>query len=82
MNFKIFGKQVKVGQSFTKYAELNLIDAVTKFFPNAVSSIVSVSKKNKIFYIIIVLHISKKMEFIVNRKIKSEFGSVEYSFKL
>lgn len=25
---------------------------------------------------------SKKMEFIVNRKIKSEFGSVEYSFKL
>ncbi|MFL2662769.1 MAG: HPF/RaiA family ribosome-associated protein, partial [Alphaproteobacteria bacterium] len=63
MNFKIFGKQVKVGQSFTKYAELNLIDAVTKFFPNAVSSIVSVSKKNKIFYIIIVLHITKKMEF-------------------
>ena len=51
MNFKIFGKQVKVGQSFTKYAELNLFDAVTKFFPNAVSSIVSVSKKNKIFYI-------------------------------
>lgn len=63
MNFKIFGKQVKVGQSFTKYAELNLIDAVTKFFPNAVSSIVSVSKKNKIFYIIIVLHVTKKMEF-------------------
>ena len=63
MNFKIFGKQVKVGQSFTKYAELNLIDAVTKFFPNAVSSIVSVSKKNKIFYIIIILHITKKMEF-------------------
>ena len=63
MNFKIFGKQVKVGQSFTKYAELNLFDAVTKFFPNAVSSIVSVSKKNKIFYIIIVLHITKKMEF-------------------
>ena len=49
MNFKIFGKQVKVGQSFTKYAKLNLFDAVTKFFPNAVSSIVSVSKKNKIF---------------------------------
>ena len=45
MNFKIFGKQVKVGQSFTKYAELNLFDAVNKFFPNAVSSIVSVSKK-------------------------------------
>ena len=63
MNFKIFGKQVKVGQSFTKYAELNLFDAVNKFFPNAVSSIVSVSKKNKIFYIIIVLHITKKMEF-------------------
>ena len=63
MNFKIFGKQVKVGESFTKYAELNLFDAVTKFFPNAVSSIVSVSKKNKIFYIIIVLHITKKMEF-------------------
>mgnify|MGYP001160798460 FL=1 len=63
MNFKIFGKQVKVGQSFTKYAELNLFNAVTKFFPNAVSSIVSVSKKNKIFYIIIVLHITKKMEF-------------------
>ena len=49
MNFKIFGKQVKVGQSFTKYAELNLFDAVTKFFPNAVSSIVSVSKKIRFF---------------------------------
>ena len=49
MHFKIFGKQVKVGQSFTKYAELNLFDAVTKFFPNAVSSIVSVSKKKQDF---------------------------------
>jgi ribosome-associated translation inhibitor RaiA len=36
---------------------------VYKYFPNAVSSIVSLSKKNKIFNIIIVLHITKKMEF-------------------
>ena len=70
MNFKIFGKQVKVGQSFTKYAELNLFDAVTKFFPNAVSSIVSVSKKNKIFYIIIVLHITKKWNLQLNLMVK------------
>jgi len=26
--------------------------------------------------------LSKKMEFIVNRKIQSKFGSVEYGFKL
>ena len=63
MHFKIFGKQVKVGETFSKYAEINLLEAVNKYFPNAVSSIVSLSKKNKIFYIIIVLHITKKMEF-------------------
>jgi len=63
MNFKIFGKQVKVGETFSKYSRSNLIQVVNKYFPNAVSSIVSLSKKNKIFYIIIVLHITKKMEF-------------------
>ena len=63
MHFKIFGKQVKVGETFSKYAEINLLEAVNKYFPNAISSIVSLSKKNKIFYIIIVLHITKKMEF-------------------
>ena len=63
MNFKIFGKQVKVGDTFSKYAELNLLDAVKKYFPNPISSIISVSKKNKLFHVIIVLHINKKMEF-------------------
>ena len=63
MNFKIFGKQVKVGETFSKYSQSILIQVVNKYFPNAVSSIVSLSKKNKIFYIIIVLHITKKMEF-------------------
>ena len=63
MNFKIFGKQVKVGETFSKYSQSILINVVNKYFPNAVSSIVSLSKKNKIFYIIIVLHITKKMEF-------------------
>ena len=63
MNFKIFGKQVKVGETFSKYSQSILIKVVNKYFPNAVSSIVSLSKKNKIFYIIIVLHITKKMEF-------------------
>jgi len=63
MNFKIFGKQVKVGEIFSKYAETQLIEAVQKYFPNPISSIISVSKNNKLFYIIIVLHITKKMEF-------------------
>ena len=63
MNFKIFGKQVKVGETFSKYSKSNLVQVVNKYFPNAVSSIVSLSKKNKIFYIIIVLHVTKKMEF-------------------
>ncbi len=63
MNFKIFGKQVKVGETFSKYAELNLLEVVRKYFPNPISSIISVSKNNKLFYIIIVLHINKKMEF-------------------
>ena len=63
MNFKIFGKHVKVGETFFKYSHSNLIHVINKYFPNAVSSIVSLSKKNKIFYIIIVLHITKKMEF-------------------
>ena len=63
MNFKIFGKQVRVGETFSKYSQSILIQVVNKYFPNAVSSIVSLSKKNKIFYIIIVLHITKKMEF-------------------
>ena len=63
MNFKIFGKQVKVGETFSKYAEANLLDSVQKYFPNPISSIISVSKNNKLFHIIIVLHINKKMEF-------------------
>ena len=63
MNFKIFGKQVKVGEAFSKFVELNLLEAVRKYFPNPISSIISVSKNNKLFYIIIVLHINKKMEF-------------------
>ena len=49
MHFKIFGKQVKVGETFSKYAEINLLEAVNKYFPNAISSIVSLLKKNKIF---------------------------------
>ena len=63
MNFKIFGKQVKVGETFSKYAEANLLESVQKYFPNTISSIISVSKNNKLFHIIIVLHINKKMEF-------------------
>ena len=63
MNFKIFGKQVKVGETFSKYAEANLLELVQKYFPNPISSIISVSKNNKLFHIIIVLHINKKMEF-------------------
>ena len=63
MNFKIFGKQVKVGETFSKYAEANLLESVQKYFPNPISSIISVSKNNKLFHIIIVLHINKKMEF-------------------
>ncbi len=63
MNFKIFGKQVNVGEFFSKYAEETLLKSVQKYFPNPVSSIVTLSKKSKFFYIIIVLHISKKMEF-------------------
>ena len=63
MNFKIFGKQVKVGETFSKYAELNLSESIQKYFPNPISSIISVSKNNKLFHIIIVLHINKKMEF-------------------
>ena len=63
MNFKIFGKQVKVGETFSKYAELNLLVSIQKYFPNPISSIISVSKNKKLFYIIIVLHINKKMEF-------------------
>ena len=63
MNFKIFGKQVKVGETFSKYAEANLLGSVQKYFANPISSIISVSKNNKLFHIIIVLHINKKMEF-------------------
>ncbi len=63
MNFKIFGKQVKVGETFSKYAEANLLESVQKYFSNPISSIISVSKNNKLFHIIIVLHINKKMEF-------------------
>ena len=49
MNFKIFGKQVKVGETFSKYSQSILIQVVNKYFPNAVSSIVSLSKKIKFF---------------------------------
>ena len=34
MNFKIFGKQVKVGETFSKYAEANLLGSVQKYFAN------------------------------------------------
>ena len=63
MNFKIFGKRVKVGETFSRYVETSLKQTIHKYFENPVSSIVSVSKKNKLFYIIVILHINKKMEF-------------------
>ena len=80
MNFKIFGKQVKVGETFSKYSRSNLIEVVNKYFPNAVSSIVSLSKKNKIFYIIIVLHITKKMEFTAQSN--GETAKLAFDFTL
>ena len=63
MNFKIFGKQVKVGETFSRYVETSLKQTIHKYFENPISSIVSVSKKNKLFYIIVIVHINKKMEF-------------------
>jgi ribosomal subunit interface protein len=63
MNFKIFGKQVKVGETFSRYVETSLKQTIHKYFENPISSIVSVSKKNKLFYIIVIVHINKKMDF-------------------
>ena len=63
MNFKIFGKQVKVGENFSRHVETSLKQTIHKYFENPISSIVSVSKKNKLFYIIVIVHINKKMEF-------------------
>ena len=63
MNFKIFGKQVKVGETFSKYAQTELTQSIEKYFKNPISSIISLSKKNKSFYINIIVHINKKMEF-------------------
>ena len=63
MNFKIFGKQVKVGETFFRYVETSLKQTIHKYFENTISSIVSFSKKNKLFYIIVIVHINKKMEF-------------------
>ena len=48
MNFKIFGKQVKVGETFSRYVETTLKQTISKYFENPISSIVSVSKKNKL----------------------------------
>jgi len=63
MNFKIFGKQVKLGDTFSKYAQTELTQSIEKYFKNPISSIISLSKKNKYFYINIIVHINKKMDF-------------------
>ena len=63
MNFKIFGKQVKLGDTFSKYAQTELTQSIEKYFKNPISSIISLSKKNKSFYINIIVHINKKMDF-------------------
>ena len=63
MTFKIFGKQVKLGDAFSDYAKLELNKSVEKYFKNSTSTIVSLSKQNKIFMINIIVHINKKMEF-------------------
>ena len=63
MTFKIFGKQVKLGDAFSDYAKLELNKSVEKYFKNSTSTIVSLSKQNKIFIINIIVHINKKMEF-------------------
>jgi ribosome-associated translation inhibitor RaiA len=48
MNFKIFGKQVKVGETFSRYVETTLKQTISKYFENPISSIVSVSKKKQV----------------------------------
>jgi len=63
MTFKIFGKQVKLGDAFSDYAKFELNKSVEKYFKNSTSTIVSLSKQNKIFIINIIVHINKKMEF-------------------
>ena len=63
MNFKIFGKQVELGDAFSKYAQNELTQSIEKYFKNSISSIISLSKKNKSFYINIIVHINKKMDF-------------------
>ncbi|MDA9171245.1 ribosome-associated translation inhibitor RaiA [Alphaproteobacteria bacterium] len=63
MTFKIFGKQVKLGDAFSEYAKLELNKSVEKYFKNSTSTIVSLSKQNKIFIVNIIVHINKKMEF-------------------
>ena len=49
MNFKIFGKQVNVGEIFSKYSEETLLKSVQKYFPNPVSSIVPIEKETKFY---------------------------------
>lgn len=66
MNFKIFGKHVKVGEAFSKYAQTNIKELIEKYFKNPTSIIVSLSKQKKIFIINIIVHINKKMEFTAN----------------
>ena len=63
MNFKIFGKQVKLGDAFSKYVKSELTQSIEKYFKNPTSSIVSLSKKHKTFYINIIVHLDRKMEF-------------------
>ena len=49
---------------FTTVSDFNNDNVyIEKYFKNPISSIISLSKKNKSFYINIIVHINKKMDF-------------------
>ena len=84
-NGKIKKKTVSI-KADNNIANLSFIDFNPFFhFDNKVTAFKFIIDNKTIFrtdYEVYIPMLKKKMEFIVNRKIQSKFGSVEYDFKL
>lgn len=64
MIFNLSGKQIQLSQTFSTYAKFETEKCIFKYFNNAISSILNLSKINRTFYINIVVHLNNKMNFL------------------
>ena len=72
MNFKIFGKQVELGDAFSKYAQTELTQSIEKYFKNPISLSLAFRKKINLFILILLFILIRKWILRLNLMVKQQ----------